>query len=338
MTPLALTQGDSSGIGPDIALAAWTLRRTHAIPPFLFYADPALLSARAALLGLDAPLVETDAAGATAVFPHAVPVRPLRARVAGEPGAPTPADAPAAVESIERALTAVMDGRARALVTNPIAKHVLRAAGFPHPGHTEFLAALAARRYGGAPRAVMMIWSDTLAVTPATIHIPLKDAPGALTLDMLVETGRIIARDLRARFGVAHPRLAVSGLNPHAGEEGTMGREEIDIIAPAVAALCAEGIDATGPLPADTMFHPAARARYDVAICMTHDQALIPIKTLAFDRGVNVTLGLPFVRTSPDHGTAFALAGRGGADPTSLIEALKLADRLSRPRASTTGP
>ncbi len=221
-------------------------------------------------------------------------------------------------------------GVARAVVTNPIAKATLYEAGFRFPGHTEYLGELA-RRLGQRLRyPVMMIWSEALAVVPVTIHIALAEAPKALTRDLIVETARVVDRDLKSRFRLARPRLAVAGLNPHAGEGGAMGREEITTIAPAIEAMRAEGIDAFGPLPADTMFHAAARARYDVALTMYHDQGLIPVKTLAFDDGVNVTLGLPFVRTSPDHGTAFDIAGRGVANPASLIAALRLADRLTR--------
>jgi 4-hydroxythreonine-4-phosphate dehydrogenase len=220
-------------------------------------------------------------------------------------------------------------GAARAVVTNPIAKATLYAAGFKFPGHTEFLGALAERDWGGKAQPVMMIWSPALAVVPITIHVALKDAPRLLTQDLIVSTARIVAADMKRRFGVARPRLAFAGLNPHAGEGGAMGREEIETIAPAIETLRAEGLDVVGPLPADTMFHAAARARYDVALTMYHDQGLIPAKTLAFDSGVNVTLGLPFVRTSPDHGTAFDIAGKGVANPTSLIAALKLAARLA---------
>lgn len=331
--PLALTQGDPSGIGPEIALKAFQNRDALGLPPFALFADPALLRARAQTLGMSIEIVETDCARAPGVFARALPVVPLAARATGAPGAPAAADAASTIESIERAVAATFDGAARAVVTNPIAKQVLYAAGFRHPGHTEFLAALAEARTGRAARPVMMIWSEALAVVPATIHIPLRAAPDAITRDLLIETGEVVARDLHERFGVAAPRLAFSGLNPHAGESGTIGREEIDIIAPAVADLRARGMDAFGPLPADTMFHAAARARYDVAICMTHDQALIPVKTLAFDTGVNVTLGLPFVRTSPDHGTAFDIAGKGVANPSSLIEALRLAARLTDARS-----
>jgi 4-hydroxythreonine-4-phosphate dehydrogenase len=223
---------------------------------------------------------------------------------------------------------------ARAIVTNPVAKNVLYRSGFPEPGHTEYLAKLAEEATGVALHPVMMLWSPELAVVPVTIHLPLKDVVTRLTGDLVVETGRIVARDLRDRFGIAHPRLAVAGLNPHAGEDGALGEEDLTVVGPAVERLKAEGIDARGPLPADSMFHQAARATYDAALAMYHDQALIPIKTLAFDHAVNVTLGLPFVRTSPDHGTAFDIAGTGRADPSSLIAALRLAARLSA-RADT---
>ncbi len=244
-------------------------------------------------------------------------------------GAPTRATPQRRSKSIARAVQAVRDGAARAVVTNPIAKAVLYDAGFRFPGHTEYLGELA-KAWGQAAFPVMMIWSETLAVVPVTIHIPLSEAPKALSAELIAKTARVVDHDLRARFGLARPQLAVAGLNPHAGEGGAMGSEESTIIAPALEILRAEGIDVIGPLPADTMFHADARARYDVALTMYHDQGLIPVKTLAFDEGVNVTLGLPFVRTSPDHGTAFDIAGKGIANPSSLIAALKLADRLTR--------
>jgi 4-hydroxythreonine-4-phosphate dehydrogenase len=223
----------------------------------------------------------------------------------------------------------VLEGRAAALVTNPVAKSVLYRAGFAEPGHTEFLGRLAQEATGRPVTPVMMLWAPELAVVPVTIHIPLREVFAVLTTALIVKTARIVARDLTGRFGIARPRLALAGLNPHAGEDGTLGKEDETIVAPAVAQLKAEGIDARGPLPADTLFHERARKTYDVALCMYHDQALIPIKTLAFDHGVNVTLGLPFVRTSPDHGTAFDIAGTGKADPSSLAAALKLAARLA---------
>ncbi len=327
--PLALTQGDPSGIGPELALRAFLARGARDLPPFFLLSDPAFMRRVAQALALEADIEETTPAEASAVFSHALPVVSLGRKVEGPFARPDPRDAGATVASIEGAVDCVVRGEARALVTNPIAKSVLYAAGFAHPGHTEFLGELAHRHYGGEARPVMMLWAEELAVVPITIHIPLAEAPRRLTRALIVETGEIVARDLASRFAIPRPRLAVAGLNPHAGENGALGREEIETIAPAVAELRAKGIDATGPHPADTMFHAKARARYDVALCPTHDQALIPIKTLAFDRGVNVTLGLPFVRTSPDHGTAFDIAGKGVADPTSLIEAIKLAGRMA---------
>jgi 4-hydroxythreonine-4-phosphate dehydrogenase len=219
-------------------------------------------------------------------------------------------------------------GEARAIVTNPITKAALYKTGFTYPGHTEFLGALAEKLWGTPTRPVMMIWSELLAVVPITIHVPIADVPHLLTRELVIETARIVARDMRDKFGIAKPRLALAGLNPHAGESGTIGREDEDVLRPAVETLQAEGIAIVGPLSADTMFHAEARKAYDVALCPTHDQALIPAKTLAFDEGVNVTLGLPFIRTSPDHGTAPDIVGRGIARPTSLIAALKLAARL----------
>jgi 4-hydroxythreonine-4-phosphate dehydrogenase len=327
LPPLAMTMGDPAGIGPELALAAWRDRTPDA--PFVVFAAPGVLTAAAKRAGLTASIIETDPAGARAAFSNGLPVVPLKNAVEDAPGRPNAANAAATIESIERAVEAVHQGQARALVTNPIAKATLYQAGFKHPGHTEYLGELATA-WGEPAFPVMMIWSETLAVVPVTIHIPLADAPRALTTELIIRTARIVDRDLRARFRVNRPRLAVAGLNPHAGEGGAMGREEITIIKPAIEALRAEELDVVGPLSADTMFHPQARARYDVALTMYHDQGLIPVKTLAFDEGVNVTLGLPFVRTSPDHGTAFDIAGKGVANPASLIAALKLADRLTR--------
>jgi 4-hydroxythreonine-4-phosphate dehydrogenase len=330
--PLCLTQGDPSGIGPDLALLHYRQARGHG-DAFFVVADPALLRRRAMLLGLDVALTEATPEEAETIFHDALPVVPLEARVRGEPGEPDPADAPGTIEAIERAVGFVRAGRASAMVTNPIAKSVLYRAGFAHPGHTEFLAELAKAHWRESRRPVMLLWSRELAVVPATIHIPLAAVPTLLRTDDLVEIGAIVAKSFRRDFGIAQPRLAFAGLNPHAGEDGAIGREEIDIIAPAVARLAAAGHDVHGPLSADTMFHAAARATYDVAICAYHDQALIPIKTLAFDSGVNVTLGLPFIRTSPDHGTAFSIAGTGAARVTSLAEAMALAARMARARA-----
>jgi len=328
---LALTLGEPAGIGPDLTLAVWLKRRTLHLPAFYVIGDIDFLAGRARLLNLDVPLARVTPREAAATFDHALPVVPLGEPVTAPPGKPDETSAPTAIASIRRAVADVLAGNAAAVVTNPIAKNVLYRADFADPGHTEFLARLAQEATGRDATPVMLLWAPELAVVPVTIHIPLRNVVTQLTSELIVNAGRIVARDMEKRFGIARPRLAVAGLNPHAGEDGTIGGEDRDIVAPAVRQLQAEGIDARGPLPADTLFHDRARALYDVALCMYHDQALIPIKTLAFDHGVNVTLGLPFVRTSPDHGTAFGLAGTGKANPASLIAALKLAARLSTP-------
>ena len=328
-SPLALTMGEPAGIGGEIALLAWLRRKEANVPPFFVIDDPARLEHIAASLGWSARLRRVDAPQqAEAVFADALPVLPLALRRPATPGRPDPAHAPAVIEAIATGAALAKAGRAGALVTNPIQKEALYAAGFRHPGHTEFLAELAG---GAAP--VMMLACSELRVVLVTIHQPLREALAALRVERIVAVGRVAAAGLVRDFGIPRPRLAVAGLNPHAGEHGTLGREEIDIIAPAVAELRAAGVDASGPAPADTLFHPAARRRYDAALCMYHDQALIPLKTIDFADGVNVTLGLPFIRTSPDHGTALDIAGTGKADPTSLIAALKLAGDMAARRA-----
>jgi len=336
--PLALTLGEPAGIGPDLTLALWRRRAELDLPPFYLIGDADFLAQRARRLGLDVPLATVAPEEAAAAFARALPVAALALEVSAAPGKPDASSAPAAIASIRRAVADVLAGRAGAVVTNPVAKNVLYRSGFVEPGHTEFLARLAAEATGRKAPPVMMLWSPELAVVPVTIHLPLREVPAHLSFDLVVETGRIVARDLARRFEIAQPRLAVAGLNPHAGEDGALGDEDLTIVAPAVKAMQAEGINARGPLPADTMFHAAARARYDAALCMYHDQALIPIKTLAFDHAVNVTLGLPFVRTSPDHGTAFDIAGTGRGDPSSLLAALRLAARLAaaEPAEATT--
>jgi 4-hydroxythreonine-4-phosphate dehydrogenase len=336
--PLALTLGEPAGIGPDITLRLWQQRAALNIPPFYFLADPDFVARRARRLGLEIPVAVVAPHEAAAAFATHLPLVPLDLPVSAEPGVPDASSAPAAIAAIRRAVADVIGGRAAAVVTNPIAKSVLYRNGFAEPGHTEFLAKLAEEMTGTAAHPVMMLWGPDLAVVPVTIHLPLREVPDRLTEELIVATGRIVAADLRARFRNPAPRLAVAGLNPHAGEEGALGSEDRTIVAPAVARLRADGIDARGPLPADTMFHAAARAAYDVALCMYHDQALIPIKTLAFDDAVNVTLGLPFVRTSPDHGTAFDIAGTGAANPSSLLAALRLADRLTRVDSAVRTP
>jgi 4-hydroxythreonine-4-phosphate dehydrogenase len=327
---LALTVGEPAGIGPDITLSAWQRRFQFDLPPFYVLADSQFLGRRAKTLMLDIPIAVVAPADAAKTFASALPVVEIGQKITAEPAVPDATSAPAAIAAIRRAVADVLCGAAAALVTNPIAKSVLYRSGFSEPGHTEYLAKLAEEMAGIHARPVMLLWSPELAVVPVTIHLALKEVPKKLTIDLLVETGRIVAKDLRQRFGIAQPRLAVAGLNPHAGEDGALGDEDNVLIRPAIMRLQAEGIDARGPLPADTMFHPAARATYDVALCMYHDQALIPIKTLAFDTAVNVTLGLPFVRTSPDHGTAFDIAGTGRANPSSLVAALRLASRLAK--------
>jgi 4-hydroxythreonine-4-phosphate dehydrogenase len=324
-----LTQGDPAGIGPEITLKAWLGRHEARLPPFALVGDASALAAVGARLGLDVPVRETDPEQAVAIFDEALPVIASGCTVSAVPGQPDPRSAASTLASIDTAAALIKAQRGAAMVTNPIAKAVLYAAGFRHPGHTEYLGACAQHLWGEPYRPVMLLWCDSLAVVPVTVHVPLSRVPELLTQDLIVATGRIVADELAARFGVAQPRLAVAGLNPHAGEGGALGPEDEAIIRPAVARLQALGIDARGPLPADTLFHERARAGYDVALCMYHDQALIPIKTLAFDEGVNVTLGLPFIRTSPDHGTAFDIAGKGVARPDSLIAALRLAGRLS---------
>ncbi|KYG99961.1 4-hydroxythreonine-4-phosphate dehydrogenase PdxA [Bradyrhizobium sp. DOA1] len=326
--PLALTLGEPAGIGPDITIAAWLRRRELDLPAFYLLGDEALIARRAKAIGADISIAAVDAGEVGAAFADALPVVATAERATAEPGKPDASSAPAALASIRQAVTDVREGRAAAVVTNPIAKSVLYRAGFRHPGHTEYLAELAAVD-GRVPQPVMMLWSPRLAVVPVTIHVSLREALAQLTSELIVSTVRIVATELRSRFGITKPRIAVSGLNPHAGEDGSLGHEEQTIIAPALKLLRNDGIEARGPLPADTMFHEAARNTYDCAVCMYHDQALIPIKTVAFDDAVNVTLGLPFIRTSPDHGTAFDIAGTGKANPTSLIAALRLASRMA---------
>ena len=337
--PLVLTIGEPAGIGGDITLAAWQQRAKANLPAFYVIADPDHLAARARQLGLTIPIRIVTPEQALLAFHTALPVVALDECAIARPGHPDDTSADVAIASIQRAVRDVIDRRASAIVTNPISKVVLYRRGFTDPGHTEYLARLAHQMLGVEATPVMMLWCKTLAVVPVTIHVPLSKVPQLLTTDLIVKTGRIVARELTERFGIASPRLAVTGLNPHAGEDGTIGDEEARIIRPAIEQLGALGIAVRGPLPADTMFHPTARRSYDAALCMYHDQALIPIKTIAFDDAVNVTLGLPFVRTSPDHGTAFDIAGTGGANPASLIASLCLAARMAeRERAPAPAP
>ena len=321
--PVALTCGDPAGIGPEIAAKAWGVLPREA--PFFLIGDPSHLPSGSKFVLIDDPSETTDASN------HGLPVLNHPFPEPTTPGTPSGPNAQSVVDVIARAVALCQAGKASAVCTAPISKKVLvDHAGFQHPGHTEFLAAL-----GGVQRSVMMLAANELKVVPVTIHIPLKSVAKALTSELLEETLHIVQTSMVQDFGIAAPRIAVAGLNPHAGEGGMLGPEDARIIQPVCEKLRAEGMKITDPLPADTMFHSKARDSYDVAVAMYHDQALIPIKTLAFDRGVNVTLGLPFVRTSPDHGTAFNIAGQGSADPTSLIEAIKLAHQMAGARAST---
>jgi len=332
--PLALTMGEPAGIGGEIALRAFERRQEAGVPDFFLIDDADRLRELAGRLGIAVPIREIDTpAGVATGDPEALAVLPVGLPARGDPGRPSPATAPAVIAAIDRAVDLCRRGEAAGLVTNPISKAVLQDAGFRHPGHTEYLA----DRAGGG-KAVMMLAGPSLRVVPVTVHVSLRAAIAALTADAIVEAARICAAALERDFRVTGPRLAVAGLNPHAGESGRMGREDMELVAPAVERLRGAGIDARGPLPPDTMFHPAARRRYDAAICMYHDQALIPLKTLHFDDGVNVTLGLPIVRTSPDHGTAFDIAGRGVARPDSLIAALRMAADIARNREAHDRP
>ncbi|MGE5547911.1 MAG: 4-hydroxythreonine-4-phosphate dehydrogenase PdxA [Solirubrobacterales bacterium] len=327
--PLAVTMGEPAGIGGDITLKAWQ-RRSEGLAPFFVIDDPSRLRALAGHLGVDIPVQEIAAAGeAMDVFTTALPVLTQPLAISVRPGAPDPANAASVRASIARAVALCESGDAAAVVTNPIHKGVMYQGGFRFPGHTEYLANL----LGLDGKQVMMLACPGLRVVPITVHVALAEAVRSLRRADIVAIGLTTARALETDFAIARPRLAVAALNPHAGEDGSMGREEIDIIAPAIAELRNAGVDAFGPLPSDTLFHPRARAGYDAVLCMYHDQALIPLKTIDFDGGVNITLGLPIVRTSPDHGTAFDLAGTGKANEASLMAALRAAEEIAANRA-----
>ena len=323
--PLALTMGEPAGIGGELTLMAWRALRARG-PAFVAIDNAERLRAMAGRLDLDVPVAAIDGPEqAASVFATALPVLDRALGTPSIPGTLDGRNAAAAIGAIADAVALTMAGRTGAVVTNPIHKATLKGEGFAHPGHTEYLAELA----GDGSIPVMMLAGPELRVVPVTVHMPLRAVPDALSAERIVTVGRITAQALRRDFGIANPRLRIAGLNPHAGEGGMLGAEDDAVIAPAVATLRAEGIEATGPLSADTMFHAAARARYDAALCMYHDQALIPIKTIGFDEAVNVTIGLPFVRTSPDHGTALDIAGTGKASPASLIASLELAASMA---------
>ncbi len=334
---LAMTTGDPGGIGLDIAIGAWLKRREENLPPFHLLSQPEIVSARARLLGLSVEIATIEPCQTAEVFDEALPIVTIDRELVATPGCSMPENAAGILASIDKAVASTMAGDTGAVVTLPIAKKPLHDAGFKFPGHTEYLAYLAQQYTGDTVKAVMMLAGPELRAVPVTIHIALEDVPAALTRELIAETCRTTAADLRDRFGIACPRLAVAGLNPHAGEDGAFGLQERTVIGPALEMLRAEGLSIAGPLPADTMFHARARQSYDAAICMYHDQALIPAKALDFDCAVNVTLGLPFVRTSPDHGTAFDIAGSGKANPQSLIEALRLAAMLADNATTVNG-
>ena len=326
LAPLAIALGDPAGIGPEIVAAAWAQRIERKLPPFFVVGD--LRSVKAVW---DGPIVGLGTPGdAAAMFPHALPLVQVDDPGVIDPGKPNLSGARCALDSLEIAVGLTRTGTASGIVTGPVSKVQLYAIGFTHPGQTEFIA----ERCGVAGgNVVMMLVGPSLRTVPVTIHTAFAQVPSILTTDLIVSRARVTARGLQRDFGIAQPRLAVAGLNPHAGESGTLGRQEIDIIMPAIEALRAEGIDVVGPMSADAMFHAVARAKYDAAICMYHDQALIPLKTLHFDDGVNVTLGLPIVRTSPDHGTAFDIAGKGIASAEAMIAAIRMAGEAAARRA-----
>lgn len=327
--PLLITQGDPAGIGLELTLLAWLERAKHRLAPFALVADPAHITRLAKELRLDIPVLEVSLDTASRTFPDALPVIPITSRVQARPGHPDPATAASTLESIETSVALALSGAAAGIITNPVAKYVLLEAGYQHRRSDEFIASLLEKRFARPIQPVLMLWSEVLAVVPVTTDMPLADVPLCLTSELIVNTVKIVSHDLTRRFGIERPRLAVTGLNPHAGENGGLGTEDRDIIAPAITLLRRSQIDARGPYSADSLFQARARAGYDVAVAMYHDQALIPIKTLAAESAVNVTLGLPLIRVAPSHGTAFDIAGRGTGNPGNLIAAIRLANRLA---------
>ncbi len=330
LRPLAVSLGDPAGIGPEVVGKCWDHRDRYGLPPFVAIGDPRSLAAV-----WDGPIASIDdPREADSAFDLGLPLIAISAPSSDIPGCPTMAGAHCSLDALELAVGLARSGSALAVVTGPVSKQQLYAIGFSHPGQTEFVA----ERCGVSPSNVaMMLAGPTLRTVPVTTHLPLAEVTRTLTTGLIEARGRAALRGLQRHFGIAEPRLAVAGLNPHAGENGELGREEIEIIAPAIDALRAEGWRVVGPLPADTLFHAAARARYDAALCMYHDQALIPLKALHFEEGVNITLGLPIVRTAPDHGTAFDIAGQDCADPRAMAAAIRMAAECAAYRGSTTG-
>ena len=328
LAPIAVSMGEPAGIGPDLILQLYAQRVEHELPPFIVFGSMAFLAARARRLGLSINFAETTVGEAVGHFPVALPVAHIDGLVPDKPGDTSPLSAKVVMESISRGVAETLAGHCRALVTAPIHKAALYKAGFKYPGHTEYLAALCANGEG-TPLPVMMLVHEDLRVVPLTIHVPLRDVPGLITPKLIRETALIVEHDLRTRFGIENPKIGITGLNPHAGEGGSIGTEDRDIILPTVLDLQRNGVDIEGPNSADTIFYLPNWRKYDAVIAMYHDQALIPIKTVAFDEGVNITLGLPIVRTSPDHGTAFDLTGTGNGSINSMLASIRLADRLT---------
>ncbi|MCF4098092.1 4-hydroxythreonine-4-phosphate dehydrogenase PdxA [Maritalea mediterranea] len=328
-SPLAISIGEPAGIGPDLILKIYKERVAQKLPVFCVFGDPDLLDARAKRLGYDLAIKTTTPGQAPEIFDHALPVVDLGHRVVDQPGILSPDAAPLVVDAIRQSVDAIFAGQCRGLVTAPIHKANLYKEGFDFPGHTEYLASLCAKG-GDTLTPIMMLAHGSRRAVPVTIHMALKQVFETLTPDLIIENVRIVYRDLQTRFRIERPQIGVTGLNPHAGEDGTMGKEEIDIIAPALQRLRVEGFPVDGPLPADTAFAPHIWSNYDALIAMYHDQALIPVKAIGFDEGVNITLGLPIVRTSPDHGTALTLAGTGKASPNSFLKALAIADEMTQ--------
>lgn len=327
MRPLAVALGDPAGIGPEIIFKSWERRDAEDLPPFFAVGDRSAIEAvwRGPLRQIDNPAEAADC------FADALPLINIGGGQSVRPGSPDLDGARNSLDALELAVGLTRSGAASGIVTAPVSKAQLYAIGFNHPGQTEFIA----ERCGVASDLVaMMLVGPTLRTVPVTVHISLREVPDAITLEKIVAKGRAAARGLQRQFGIDNPRIAVAGLNPHAGEDGALGKEEIEIIIPAIERLREDGIDVSGPYPPDTLFHSVMRSRYDAALCMYHDQALVPLKTLHFDEGVNMTLGLPIVRTSPDHGTAFAIAGRDRANPGAMIAALKTAATSARRIAS----
>jgi 4-hydroxythreonine-4-phosphate dehydrogenase len=323
--PLAIALGDPAGIGPEVIAKAWEARDTARLAPFCAIGDMRALQAV-----WQGPIEKiNDPAEAVSVFARALPVLHIEDGGKITPGVPDVEGARCSIDTLEMAVGLTRSGATRALVTAPVSKKQLYAIGFAHPGQTEFIAERCGIAYANA---VMMLAGPTLRVVPITTHIPLVEVSAALNIDLIIAKTRATARGLIRDFGITVPRIIFAGLNPHAGEEGELGHEEVDVIAPAIAQLREEGLDVRGPYAADALFHARARAQYDVAMCMYHDQALIPLKTLHFDEGVNITLGLPIIRTSPDHGTAFNIAGKNAANPGAMIAAIKMADAAARCR------